>query len=273
MEAALQSKPLDALPENTCLFLEKGIDVSTEKTILGSIAHKSVITPYSTITFQTDVMDLSWLDLNRSFLEVTVKAVREDGNGSVSDVDFSCCNNLMHSLFSDVIVSINGTQVSCTNGTYPYVSLINALMDTPESERTYRTLALFKRDQAGFMNETRSKTYKVPSRSRISSTGSIIIGDGQDTDSDEDATGGSTTTTTTTTTTTSTSSTAATTATTDSSATGGQPTAPVRNKKKSTYKLIGGTNAAMTWRANFLKDGEEHTLIGKLDTDLFKIDR
>lgn len=89
MEEALKSKTLDALPENACLFLQKGIDASTEKTIIGTIHHRSTITPYSTITFESNLSDSSWIDLNRSFFEVTVKAVREDRNGSVADVDFA----------------------------------------------------------------------------------------------------------------------------------------------------------------------------------------
>lgn len=260
MEKALQSTPLDALPENVCLFLQKGIDTSTDKKFYGAIEHKSLVSPYSTITLESDPMDASWIDMAHSYMEIKVKAIRDDG-GSVAEADFCPVNNLMHSLFSEVLVFINGTLVSQTNSTYPYVSLVHALFDTPEAERTYRTLALFKRDVAGAMNELRTKPLHVP----ITSSNPNPTASDTETDSAADSLDpneGSTQ---------SNPSTAPTTASTSSPASNTSSSGAGKKRKK--YKVIGATNSSMAWRANFLSDGQEKTLLGKFDSDIFRIDR
>ena len=129
-------------------------------------------------------------------------------------------------------------------------------MDTGEAERTYRTLALFKRDRAGFMSELRSKALKVPLTAPITDqTGTDAVDAATGSSQPDPATGSS-------------QPDPATDS--DSSQDNTVTTLPSKNRK---YRVIGGRNPAMLWRSNFLKDGHEKTLVGKIDTDIFRIDR
>ena len=247
MEKALEAKPLEALPQSACLFLHKGVDNSTESSIIGSIEQRSLIGPYSALTFESDSLDLSYLDLKKSYFECRVKAQRVDKE-PLGQVDFSCCNNLFHSLWADIVVSINGTQISSCAGRYPYQSLMYALMDTQQSIDTYRSLAMYKKETEGAMDERRTRLivvpYDMPSGGRTRRSASTS---GSNANSNNK---GSTTSTSTTTTTT----------TTGNESTAGQ------------VQAVGGTNPSMFWRTNKLASGNEISLFAKLDMDIFHID-
>lgn len=96
MEKALETKPVEALPKSACLFLHKGVDNSTDARIVGSIPQRGIIGPYSTLVFQSDSLDTSFIDMKRSFFEARVKAVRADNGLPPEGIDFAPTNNLMH---------------------------------------------------------------------------------------------------------------------------------------------------------------------------------
>mgnify|MGYP001551880551 CR=1 FL=1 len=95
MERTLEAKPVEALPKSACLFLHKGVDTSTERRIVGSIPNKGIIGPYSTLVFETEPLDLSYIDLKRSYFSAKVRAERLD-KGSLQATDFTPTNNLFH---------------------------------------------------------------------------------------------------------------------------------------------------------------------------------
>lgn len=96
MEKALEAKPVEALPKSACLFLHKGIDNSTEYALHGSIEQKSLIGPYSSLSFESDPMESCYIDLKKSYFTAKVKAYRLDKQ-PIGTTDFSPVNNLFHS--------------------------------------------------------------------------------------------------------------------------------------------------------------------------------
>lgn len=96
MERALEAKPVEALPKSACLFLHKGVDNSTDDRIVGSIEQRGLIGPYSTLVYETEPLDLSYVCLKRSYIQARVKAVRADNGEPPVGIDFSCTNNLLH---------------------------------------------------------------------------------------------------------------------------------------------------------------------------------
>ena len=68
------------------------------------------------------------IDLVNLFLklEVKMKFVGRGDDDDVTDKKPVFVNNLMHSLFQNVEVSLNGTPVSSANNLYPYKALVEA---------------------------------------------------------------------------------------------------------------------------------------------------
>ena len=261
MEKALETKPLEALPKSACLFLQKGVDNSTESSVVGEIQQRSLIGPYSTLCFETDVLDLSFVDMRKSYFEARVKAYRADKQ-PIGMTDFSCTNNLFHSLFSDVIVSINGTQISSSSGKYPYQSLMYALMDTEQSTKTYRSLALYMKETEGSLHERRTRVRVVPIESDEEQNADIIRGPSRrisnrakrsipSTDSGGNSSGSTST---------------------SSSPNPASGSSSPDDEEEPLVKTIGGTNPSMLWRAEHLVSGNEISLFAKLDMDIFHME-
>ena len=265
MEKALEAKPLDALPRSACLFLQKGVDNSTESSVIGEIQQRGLIGPYSTLTYETDALDLSFIDMKKSYFEARVKAYRVDKE-PLGTADFTVTNNLFHSLFSDIIVSINGTQISSSSGKYPYQSMMYTLMDTKQSTETYRSLALYKQETEGRLHERRTRVLVVPIDSEMEENEDIIRRSKRSTNEDilrrmrRSAAQPST----------SPNQSGKSSSTTGSSTS----TDPATNAQEPTdlVKTIGATNPSMFWRAEHLAGGNEISLFAKLDMDIFHIE-
>lgn len=79
------------------------------------------------IEFRISGNSTQYLDLNDSFLFLTVKVVDKDGSNVTSN-DISTVNNFMHSLFSQVDLYINNQLISTTNNCYAYKAYVESLL-------------------------------------------------------------------------------------------------------------------------------------------------
>jgi hypothetical protein len=85
---------------------------------------------------------------------VKVKIQRADGNNLGDDDPVGPVNNLLHSLFSQVDISLNGTLITNSTNTYPYRSYIEDLLSYgPSAKKSQLTAALFYKDEAGKMDK------------------------------------------------------------------------------------------------------------------------
>ena len=84
---------------------------------------------------------------------VKAKIQRANG-GNLEDGDqVGPVNNFIHSLFNEVEVSLNGTMISATTGTYPYRAYIENLLNYgTEAKQSQLTSELFYKDTAGKMD-------------------------------------------------------------------------------------------------------------------------
>ena len=100
--------------------------------------HEEIFTPNSAdgpvleFDFQGAKTDIGGtvIDLVNLFLKLDVK-LKYVGRNSEDEVSTSkpvFVNNLMHSLFQNVEISLNGTPVSSANNLYPYKALVEALL-------------------------------------------------------------------------------------------------------------------------------------------------
>mgnify|MGYP001550078474 CR=1 FL=1 len=157
-------------------------------------------------------------------------------------------------------MSINGTQVSSASGKYPYLSLFYALMDTQQSIDTYRTLALYKKETAGHLDETRTKTLVLDVNQLEEVTGNSSTSGQTSPSSPTGSQSGSS---------------AGSNTRKRRASDSGDNTSRIKRAATDATSLvtaIGGSNPSMYWRAEALASGNEVTLIAKLDMDVFHLD-
>ena len=104
------------------------------------------------IEFEVSSSGDDYIDFNDSQLCVRIKIVKADGSNLAAGAKVGTVNNTLHSLFSQVDVSLNGTQITDSSNTYSYRALIEDLLSYgSEAKNTQLTCALFYKDEAGKM--------------------------------------------------------------------------------------------------------------------------
>jgi len=113
----------------------------------------SSIADGSPIEFEISGTGEEYLDLANSHLYVRVKISALDGGNIAADAQVGPVNNFLHSLFSQVDISLNGCLITSSTNTYPYRAYIeNLLSYGPETKTSQLTAELFYKDTAGKMN-------------------------------------------------------------------------------------------------------------------------
>jgi len=97
--------------------------------------------------------DYMYIDYANMMLYVKAKITRADGTNLAVDSAIGPSNLLLHSLFSQVYVSLNGILITASTNTYPYRAMMETLLSYGEdAKRTKLTFALFYKDRAGRMD-------------------------------------------------------------------------------------------------------------------------
>ena len=93
------------------------------------------------------------LDFANSYLHVKVKIERANGTPLEAGDTVGPVNNLLHSMFSQVDVSLNGTLITNSTTTYLYKAYLESLLTSgPAAKRSQLTSGLFYKDEAGKMD-------------------------------------------------------------------------------------------------------------------------
>ena len=124
----------------------------------------STITSSSPIEFIVSGSGEDYMDLNNTLLEV--KACIKTTNNSPVDVAVALINNTLHSLFSQIDVSLNDVNVSSATTTYPYRAYI-------ETHLNYGTDAKISRLQAAmyFIDDNLTVSNPIPDSSSARNMG------------------------------------------------------------------------------------------------------
>ena len=114
----------------------------------------SSITGAAPIEFDVTASGDDYLDLANSFLCVRAKITRADGENLDATDTVGPVNNFLHSLFSQLDVSLNGTLITSSTNTYAYRSYIETLLSYGvDAKSSQLTSALFYKDEAGKMDK------------------------------------------------------------------------------------------------------------------------
>ncbi|XP_055999297.1 uncharacterized protein F54H12.2-like [Ostrea edulis] len=108
------------------------------------------------IEFEIKGQGDEYLDLSQSYLQMVCKFTKADGTALTGAGSTSTpVNNILHSLFSEIDVSLNGKVITPGTDTYPYKAYLEKLLSyAPKTLKTQmRACTLWEKDTAGQMED------------------------------------------------------------------------------------------------------------------------
>jgi len=113
----------------------------------------TTVTDGSPIEFDIGASGEDYVDFANSMLYLRAKVTAADGTDLADDAAVNPVNLFLHSLFSQVDISLNGTLITASTNTYPYRAMLETLLSYGEDAKTSQlTSALYYKDQAGRMD-------------------------------------------------------------------------------------------------------------------------
>ena len=108
----------------------------------------------SPIEFDINGTGEDYIDLANTMLLVRAKIIRPNGTNIANDTPVGPANLWIHSLFLQVDIYLNGTQVTISTNTYPYRAMIETLLSYgADTKRTQLTASLYYDDEPSRINE------------------------------------------------------------------------------------------------------------------------
>ena len=115
----------------------------------------SSLSPGAPIEFAISGATSEYLDLSNTYLHVRAKITKADGFNLDAGTDVAPVNNWLHSLFSQVDISLNDTLVTSSENTYPFRAYIETILNFGrEAKTSHLTSALYYRDSSDHMDDT-----------------------------------------------------------------------------------------------------------------------
>jgi len=115
----------------------------------------TTVTDGSPIEFDIGASGEDYIDFANTMLYVRVKVTAADGANLAADSRIAPVNLFLHSLFSQVDISLNGTLITASTNTYPYRAMLETLLSYGEDAKSSQlTSALYYKDKAGQMDAT-----------------------------------------------------------------------------------------------------------------------
>ena len=113
----------------------------------------TTVTDGSPVEFDISASGEDYIDFANTVLYVKAKLTRNDGNNLANDAAVGPVNLFLHSLFSQVDISLNGTLITASTNTYPYRAMLETLLSYGhDAKKTQLASALFYKDDAGRMD-------------------------------------------------------------------------------------------------------------------------
>ena len=88
----------------------------------------SILSENSPVEFVISEKGNYYIDLAKTFLYVRAAVVNEDGSNLAEDANIAPITNFLHSLWSQVDLSLNNTLITQSNNTYAYRAYIETLL-------------------------------------------------------------------------------------------------------------------------------------------------
>ena len=115
----------------------------------------NTITDGAPIEFEIPAAGEDYLDLCNSMLYVQAKIVKANGSKLDKDAEVAPVNLFLHSMFSQIDISLNGTLITTASDTYGYRAYIESLLSYGEdAKKSQLTSSLYYKDQSGRFENT-----------------------------------------------------------------------------------------------------------------------
>ena len=99
-----------------------------------------------------------YVDLSRTNLGLKFKIVDNSGADIPDDVEIGIVNAILHTMWSQIDIYLNGVLVSTNSTNYPYAAMLKLLTENNEGiKKTRLTSAGYYKDSARFMDDNRVK--------------------------------------------------------------------------------------------------------------------
>ena len=144
--------------EDSCICMKSELDLFSVPPTQTSVENGTwdeyhpitTLTDNSPIEFDIPSSGEDYIDFANSYLHVKAKILKATGADLADDDAVAPTNLWLHSLFSQVDVSLNGTQITASTNTYPYRAMIETLLTYGgDAKQSQLTSALFYKDTAG----------------------------------------------------------------------------------------------------------------------------
>lgn len=113
----------------------------------------STLADGSPIEFEINGSGEDYIDFANTYLHIRAKITQLDGTDIDADTAIGPTNLFLHSLFSQVDISLNGTQITPATNTYPYRAIIETLLSYgKETKKSQLTSELYYKDKSGNMD-------------------------------------------------------------------------------------------------------------------------
>ena len=108
----------------------------------------------SPIEFLIPASGDEYIDVGDTFLHVVASIRKSDGTAFAPADTVGPVNNFLHSMFSDVCVTMNGKLISPPSNLYPYRAYLETLFNYSETSKSgHQSLALWYKDTPSKMND------------------------------------------------------------------------------------------------------------------------
>ena len=127
---------------------------------MGTKSLTSTLTDQGPYEFVVSGAGEDYIDLTNTHLFVEAQITKADGSALDVDSDVGPVNLWMHSLFSDVSVSLNEKLVSPPTSMYPYRAYLETLLSYGPAAKDSQLKVLWYKDTPGFMDSREKKKTK-----------------------------------------------------------------------------------------------------------------
>ena len=134
------------------------LDLTSSLPIQNGIEHSQEVShnPITSIE-NSDVVDFllhgtgdEYWDLTNSYLRIQGKLVKADGGDIDANAKVAPVNNILHTVFEQLIVILNDVLVTPSNNLYPYKAMFEDILSHGiEAEQSYLTSAMYFKETAG----------------------------------------------------------------------------------------------------------------------------
>ena len=151
--AFINSASCECAKSELDLFTLQPTQTSIEESAVVEYHPISSIQNKGPIEFDVTGTGDQYIDVSNIQLYIRAKITKRDGNNLEPNSTAAPVNLLLHSMFSQIDISLNGTLISNATNTYPYRALLETLLTYGEdAKHSQLTCQLFYKDEAGYMD-------------------------------------------------------------------------------------------------------------------------